>query len=123
MKIVFLDRDTLSPQTRLRKPGFAHQMQLFGQTTAEQVSERIADADVVITNKVKLTRQSLEAAPKLRLVVVAATGTDNVDLGASRERGIVVSNIRNYAGNTVPEHTFALIFALRRSPSARIKSR
>jgi len=115
MKIVFLDRDTLSPQTRLRKPGFAHQMQLFGQTTAEQVSERIADADVVITNKVKLTRQSLEAAPKLRLVVVAATGTDNVDLGASRERGIVVSNIRNYAGNTVPEHTFALIFALRRS--------
>jgi len=115
MKIVFLDRDTLSPQTRLRKPGFPHQMQLFGQTTAEQVSERIADADVVITNKVKLTRQSLEAAPKLRLVVVAATGTDNVDLGASRERGIVVSNIRNYAGNTVPEHTFALIFALRRS--------
>ena len=115
MKIVFLDRDTLSPQTRLRKPGFPHQMQLFGQTTAEQVSERIADADVVITNKVKLTRQSLEAAPKLRLVVVAATGTDNVDLGTSRERGIVVSNIRNYAGNTVPEHTFALIFALRRS--------
>ena len=115
MKIVFLDRDTLSPQTRLRKPGFPHQMQLFGQTTAEQVSERIADADVVITNKVKLTRQSLKAAPKLRLVVVAATGTDNVDLGASRERGIVVSNIRNYAGNTVPEHTFALIFALRRS--------
>ena len=115
MKIVFLDRDTLSPQTRLRKPGFPHQMQLFDQTTAEQVSERIADADVVITNKVKLTRQSLEAAPKLRLVVVAATGTDNVDLGASRERGIVVSNIRNYAGNTVPEHTFALIFALRRS--------
>ena len=115
MKIVFLDRDTLSPQTRLRKPGFPHQMQLFDQTTAEQVSERIADADVVITNKVKLTRQSLEAAAKLRLVVVAATGTDNVDLGASRERGIVVSNIRNYAGNTVPEHTFALIFALRRS--------
>jgi glycerate dehydrogenase len=115
MKIVFLDRDTLSPQTRLRQPGFPHEMQLFGRTSADQVAERIADAEVVITNKVKLTRQSLQAAPKLRLVAVAATGTDNVDLTACRERGIVVSNIRNYAGNTVPEHTFALIFALRRS--------
>jgi glycerate dehydrogenase len=115
MKIVFLDRDTMSPQTKLRQPSFPHEMQLFGRTPADQVAERIVDADVVITNKVKLTRQSLEAAPKLRFVAVAATGTDNVDLVACRERGIVVSNIRNYAGNTVPEHTFALIFALRRS--------
>ena len=115
MKIVFLDRDTLSPQTSLRRPGFPHDLQLFGHTAADQVAERIADADVVIVNKVKLAREALAAARKLRLVAIAATGTDNVDLAACRERGIVVSNIRNYAGNTVPEHTFALIFALRRS--------
>jgi glycerate dehydrogenase len=115
MKIVFLDRDTLSPQTRLQRPGFSHEMQLFGHTSSKQVTERIADADVVIVNKVRLTREALAAASKLRLVAVAATGTDNVDLAACRDRGIVVSNIRNYAGNTVPEHTFALIFALRRS--------
>ena len=55
------------------------------------------------------------AASRLKFIAVAATGTDNVDLAACRERGIVVSNIRNYAVHTVPEHTFALIFALRRS--------
>jgi glycerate dehydrogenase len=115
MKIVFLDRDTLSPQTRLRPPDFPHEMQLFGCTAADRVGERIADADAVVVNKVKLTREAIAAAPKLRLVAVAATGTDSVDLEACRERGIVVSNIRNYAGHTVPEHTFALIFALRRS--------
>src|SRR4051794_8927071 len=53
--------------------------------------------------------------PRLKLVAVAATGTDPVDVKACAERGIVVSNIRNYAVNTVPEHTFALILALRRS--------
>lgn len=115
MKIVFLDRETLSPQTRLRAPAFPHEMLLFGHTAPEQTGGRIADAEVVIVNKVKLTREVLAQAPKLRLVAVAATGTDNVDLAACSERGIVVSNIRNYAGNTVPEHTFALIFALRRS--------
>jgi glycerate dehydrogenase len=114
-KIVFLDRDTLSPQTRLRAPTFVHELVLHDRTTPEQVAQRIADADFVIVNKVKLTAQALREARRLRLVAVAATGTDNIDLQACAERGIVVSNIRNYAVHTVPEHTFALIFALRRS--------
>jgi glycerate dehydrogenase len=59
--------------------------------------------------------RALESAGALRLIAVAATRTDNIDLAACRRRGIVVSNIRNYAVHTVPEHTFALIFALRRS--------
>lgn len=66
-------------------------------------------------NKVKLTAESIAAAPRLGLVAVAATGTDNVDLAACQARGIVVRNIRGYATHTVPEHTFAVIFALRRS--------
>ncbi|MEB0206002.1 D-2-hydroxyacid dehydrogenase [Pseudomonas sp. CCC3.1] len=115
MKIVILDRDTLSPQTVLRAPSFRHEIQSYGRTTPEQVAERIADADIVVLNKVKLTRDVIESAKKLRLVAIAATGTDNVDIAACKARGIVVSNIRNYAVNTVPEHTFALIFALRRS--------
>lgn len=114
-KIVFLDRDTLSPQTVLRAPRFAHELVLHERTTPDQVAQRIADADIVIVNKVKLTAQALREARRLRLVAVAATGTDNIDLQACAERGIVVSNIRNYAVHTVPEHTFALIFALRRS--------
>jgi glycerate dehydrogenase len=115
MKIVFLDRSSLSPQTSLRGLTFAHTLQLFEKTSTADVADRISDADIVIVNKVKLDRSALERASKLKLVAIAATGTDNVDVDACRERNVVVSNIRNYAVNTVPEHTFALIFALRRS--------
>ena len=115
MKIVFLDRDTLSPQTRLRAPGFPHVLVSHGRTAAAEVAARIADAEIVVVNKVRLDAAAIAAAPALRLVAVAATGTDNIDLAACQARGIVVSNIRHYAVHTVPEHTFALIFALRRS--------
>jgi len=115
MKIVFLDRDTLSPQTVLRAAAFKHDLEVFHRTEPGQVAERIADADIVIVNKVRLGAEQLAAAPGLRMVAVAATGTDNVDIAACAARGIVVSNIRNYARHAVPEHTFALIFALRRS--------
>lgn len=115
MKIAFLDRSTLSPDTTLRLPTFAHELVSYDQTQPGEVARRIADADIVITNKVKLTAETLGQASRLKLVAVAATGTDNIDLKACAERGIVVSNVRNYAGHTVPEHTFALMFALRRS--------
>lgn len=115
MNIVFLDRATLSPQTALRPLGFPHQLQVHERTDPEEIAARIADAEIVIVNKVKLEAAALVAAPRLRMIAVAATGTDNIDLAACAARGIVVSNIRNYAVHTVPEHTFALIFALRRS--------
>jgi glycerate dehydrogenase len=115
MNIVFLDRDTLGPHARLRAPGFPHRLVSYGHTAAHEVDERIAEADIVIVNKVRLDAAAIAQAPRLRCIAVAATGTDNVDLQACRPRGIVVSNVRNYAVHTVPEHTFALIFALRRS--------
>lgn len=115
MKIVFLDRDTVSPSTTLRPPAFAHEWVQYPRTSATEAAERIADADIVIVNKVKLSAETLAQAPRLKLIAVAATGTDNIDLQACQQRGIVVSNVRNYAVHTVPEHTFALIFALRRS--------
>ena len=115
MKIVFLDRDTISPDSTLRAPTFAHEWVQYPRTSATEAAERIADADIVIVNKVKLSAETLAQAPQLKLIAVAATGTDNIDLQACQQRGIVVSNVRNYAKHTVPEHTFALIFALRRS--------
>ena len=114
-RVVFLDRDTLSPETTLRELGFPHELEVFDRTTAEQVAGRIADADIVITNKAPVREAALVGAKRLRLVAVAATGTDVVDVKACAARGITVSNIRNYAVNTVPEHTFALLLALRRS--------
>ena len=115
MNIVFLDRDTISPETTLRAPAFAHTWVQHDRTTAEQAAQRIRDAHIVIVNKVKLSAETLTQAPHLKLIAVAATGTDNIDLATCQQRGIVVSNVRNYAKHTVPEHTFALIFALRRS--------
>ena len=114
-RVVFLDRDTLSPETTLRELGFPHELEVFDRTTAEQVAGRISDADIVITNKAPVREAALAGAKRLRLVAVAATGTDVVDVKACAARGITVSNIRNYAVNTVPEHTFALLLALRRS--------
>jgi glycerate dehydrogenase len=114
-RVVFLDRDTLSPETRLRDLSFPHRMEVFAKTAAAEVAERIKDAAIVITNKAPVRRGAIEGAPDLRLVAVAATGTDVVDVQACAERRVIVSNIRDYAVNTVPEHTFALIFALRRS--------
>jgi hypothetical protein len=72
-------------------------------------------ADYVITNKVPLGQAQLEAAPRLKLIAIAATGYDVVDIRACAAKNVAVVNIRNYAVNTVPEHTFALILGLRRS--------
>jgi len=115
LNIVFLDRDTLSPETVLRRPAFDHRWAEHDRTAPDQVAERIAEADIVITNKAPLRRETLECAQRLKMIGVAATGTDIIDIECCHERGIVVSNIRGYAVHTVPEHTFALILALRRS--------
>lgn len=113
--IVFLDRATIAPQIQLRRPSFAHDWVEHAQTLPEQVAERLAGATVAITNKTPITAATLERLPRLKLVAVAATGTDCVDKPACAARGVAVSNIRGYAVNTVPEHTFALMLALRRN--------
>lgn len=113
--IVFLDRDTLAAQIRLRRPGFAHDYAEYPRTRPEQVVARLAGASIAITNKVRLGADLLEQLPDLKLVAVAATGSDCVDKAACKRLGIAVCNIRGYAVNTVPEHTFALILALRRN--------
>ena len=115
LKVVFLDRETISPETKLAKLSFPHTLETYGRTAPDQVEDRIADADIIVVNKVKLGAKEIQAASKLRMIALAATGSDNIDLDTCRERGIVVSNIRGYAVRTVPEHVFALIFALRRS--------
>jgi glycerate dehydrogenase len=114
-RIVFLDRATIAPQIRVRPPSFAHELIEHAETRADQVVERLAGASIAITNKAPITAATLERLPALKLVAVAATGTDCVDKAACAARGVLVSNIRGYAINTVPEHAFALILALRRN--------
>ncbi len=113
-KIVVLDRDTL-PIAKLRGPDFPHILVEYGRSSADQTAQRIADADVVVTNKVQLAAADLAGATRLKLIAIAATGTDIVDLKACAEKGIAVSNIRGYSENSVPQHTIALMLALSRS--------
>jgi glycerate dehydrogenase len=112
-KVVFLDRASL--KATVRRPACAEQYVEHQATSPGQIVERLAGATVAITNKVPLRADTLDQLPALKMIAVAATGYDVIDVSACRERGIAVANIRNYAVHTVPEHAFALILALRRS--------
>lgn len=77
-----------------------------------EVGERIKDATLVLSNKVYLGQTHLAEAPKLKMIAVLATGTNNIDLKAAKDRGILVSNARNYSTDSVVEHTVRLMMAL-----------
>lgn len=116
MRGVVLDLDSLHPDdldlSRLHAalPG----CRLHGSTGPEEVPVRIGDAEIVLSNKVVLDRAAFAAAPKLRLIVVMATGTNNIDLDAAREHGVQVCNVRGYAVDSVAEHALLLMLALAR---------
>jgi glycerate dehydrogenase len=114
MQAAFLDFATLglgdidpAPLTRLLPA-----IRLFDDTPSAALASRLADAGIVIVNKIALDRDALALAPRLQLVCLAATGTDNVALDVARERGIAVTNIRDYCTPSVTQHVFALLLAL-----------
>lgn len=113
LRLVQLEGESLIAD--VRRPAFDHAWVEHARTAPSQVVERLAGATIAITNKVPIDAASIAALPELKMIAISATGTNNVDLGACRERGIVVSNIRGYAGHTVPEHVMALLLALSRN--------
>jgi glycerate dehydrogenase len=115
VSIVFLDRETLPARIQLRAPQFAHQWRDYPATTAGQVVSRLQEADIAIVNKVRIGEAELAALPRLRLIAVAATGSDNVDLEACRRHGVAVCNVQGYAVHAVVEHALALMLALARN--------
>ena len=86
--------------------------QAYEATADAQVAERIATATVAVSNKVRIDDAAMSHAPHLRLICIAATGTNHVDLDAARRRGIAVCNVPGYATASVVQHVFALILAL-----------
>ena len=112
-QIVFLERNTLDAE--LRAPSFAHEWRDYGETRADEVLGRLGDATIAVVNKAPLGADVLSRLPRLKLIAVAATGTDNIDLEFCRARNIEVTNVRGYAVRTVPEHVLALTLALRRN--------
>ncbi|NVZ64379.1 D-2-hydroxyacid dehydrogenase [Pseudomonas gingeri] len=112
MNIVFLDGDSLpSP---MPCPPEATRWTAREKTTLEQVVEALTDADVAITNKVRIDRSALIHLPRLKLVCVAATGFDCVDIVTCRDQGVTVCNVPAYSAVSVAESVIGSLFALRR---------
>lgn len=114
VRIVLLDKETFPSHIQFPRPSYPHSWQAYDYTTPEQTGERIKEADIVIVNKVALQGAQLKQAGALRLIALAATGSNNIDLDYCRHHNISVANIRNYGSHSVAEHTFALILALKR---------
>lgn len=88
------------------------ELQLFARTTPEQVTERLKGATVAITNKIVIDAQAMAASPDLKLILISATGTNNVDLAAARHHGITVCNCQGYGTPSVAQHTIMLLLNL-----------
>ncbi|MCQ1857223.1 2-hydroxyacid dehydrogenase [Haemophilus sputorum] len=113
MNIVFLDSTGIPASHRIPSFSFPHQLTEYAHTAAEQVLERAKDADIIITSKVILNHEILSQLPKLKLIAVTATGTNNIDLMAAKALGITVKNVTGYSSVTVPEHVIGMIYALK----------
>lgn len=114
MKAVFPDFDSLGPAD-LNLSGLHETLpgiRLFASSTPDEARERIAGCEILIVNKVQLDRSLLSENPALRLICLAATGSDNIDLQAARKLGITVCNIRNYCTASVVQHVFGMLLSL-----------
>jgi glycerate dehydrogenase len=114
MQTGFLDFATLRPadlntdQLHAKLPG----VELWGTSNESELTERLPTLEVVVINKLHFDARLFAQAPKLKLICLAATGTDNVDLEAAKQHGVTVCNIREYCTPAVEQHVFALILAL-----------
>lgn len=116
MQAVFLDRGTFSENIDLSAPAGITDYITHHDTPQndDEIIKRCQNADIIIANKVKITRAAIERLPNLKLIQLTATGINNVDADACRERGITLFNVAGYAVKSVPEHTFMLMLAAMR---------
>ena len=112
MNVVLLDYGSLGYDVDLTPFQSTGNVTAYEMTTQEQLAERIQDADVLITNKLKLNRSNLGVATHLKQICVTATGYDNIDLEYCAERGIAVCNVPGYSTDSVAQLTLAMAFAL-----------
>ena len=113
-RIVYLDRAGLPARFKVRGPSVTHEWVDYPSTTPEQVVERGYGADILVTNKVKITEPILLACPTVKHIAVSATGFNIVDTQACAKLGVSVSNIPSYAATTVAEHVITSALCLRR---------
>ena len=112
MKILFLDAKTVGKVPNFNLIEKFGELKIHQTTTPDQRLERIKGKDIIITNKVVIDREVIAQSPELKLICVAATGTNNVDINFAREKGISVKNVVGYSTNAIAQGTFALLFYL-----------
>jgi len=113
--VVFVDRATIPAHIPMPSLNFDHSWSEYDFTSREQTVERVADAEIVITNKVVFDAQLMAQLPKLKLIAVSATGVNNVDIDYCQGHGIAVANVQGYSTRSVPEHVLGMIYALKRN--------
>ncbi|MBR3894990.1 MAG: hydroxyacid dehydrogenase [Clostridia bacterium] len=112
MKITFLDAATLGEDISTDLFSSLGEVKVWSGTTAEQADAHIEDSDVIVLNKVKINAATLEGHPNLKLICITATGYDNVDLEACRERGVAVCNVVGYSTQSVAQLTVLMALTL-----------
>lgn len=110
MKIVFLERDTLGNDVDLRKFEQLGEVTLYSTSNQEENAKRIAEADILVVNKIPMNESTLKLADNLKLICITATGTNIIDFDYTNHRNIKVANVRGYSTQSVVQHTFALFF-------------
>lgn len=110
LKIVVLDRDTVGADVSFDGLKVFGEVTIYGKSDYSEISNRIADADIVVTNKCKMNEETLGKADKLKLICLTATGYNNVQTDYTKEKGIAVANVAGYSTNSVVQHTFAMLF-------------
>ena len=108
MKIVILERNSVGTDVSVDALEAYGEVTIYRNTTADDVEERVKDAEIIIANKAPLNADTLKDASQVKLICEFATGYDNVDLAYCKERGIKVANVVNYSTDAVAQHTFAL---------------
>ena len=114
MRIAILDAATLGEDIDLHPIQELGELAVYPTTSRKELGARIEDAEIIVTNKVVIDEEAMSMAPKLRLICVAATGYNNIDIEAAKRRGIAVCNVAGYSTQSVVEHTFAMLFYLLR---------
>ena len=112
MKIVILDKASFGEDTPLDVLDRFGEVVAYSHSTTDEAIDRSADADVIVLNKVKVTRQLMEVSSNLKLICVFATGYDNIDISAARELNIGVCNVPGYSTDSVTLFTVSTALAL-----------
>lgn len=112
LKAAFLDFATVGPSVDTSALDSLIDVSYYPHSEATEIPSCLQDCEIAILNKAKVGRDAITSAKRLQLITLFATGTDNVDLAAAKERGVAVSNVRDYCSIAVTQHVFALILGL-----------